>query len=283
MKRLTIIILLTACMANIGFAQFSINSKGRVSIDRTITGEPLSLFTVGNVVHEWIQCIPMMASYAALTSNYNIGIEGTSGNLNYSSNGRAFGVRGIAAYSTNGYNYGVYGFLYTYQNGAAIFGTVNNTNGVYVNGRYAGYFDGNTKIDGVLTVTGGINGIILGNEATSTSRQSLSLGESGSNNVSGSLTGINAIAYFKDQPENTATEQRDSEIPVSTLTTQNLSKKHYGLSATQLELIYPDLVYENEDGTKSINYVEMIPLLVQAVNELKARIAIYKDTEASAR
>ena len=39
-----------------------------------------------------------------------------------------------------------------------------------------------------------------------------------------------------------------------------------------MEEVYPDLVYVNEDGSKSINYVEMIPLLVQSINELKLKI-----------
>jgi len=53
---------------------------------------------------------------------------------------------------------------------------------------------------------------------------------------------------------------------------QLLSKQHYSLSADQLEEVFPDLVYENEDGTKSINYVEMVPILVQAIGELKNEI-----------
>ena len=51
-----------------------------------------------------------------------------------------------------------------------------------------------------------------------------------------------------------------------------MSKKHYGISAEQLEEIYPDLVYEDENGNKSINYTEMIPLLLQSINELNTKI-----------
>ena len=89
MKRLTIIILLLACMANIGFAQFKVHSNGNVTINRTATVTPISPFSVGNVIYEGTGCIPMLASYATLTRNYNIGIEGTAGNINNSSNGRA--------------------------------------------------------------------------------------------------------------------------------------------------------------------------------------------------
>ena len=53
---------------------------------------------------------------------------------------------------------------------------------------------------------------------------------------------------------------------------QIYAKQHYGFDADQLEEVFPDLVYENEDGSKSINYVEMVPILVQAINELSAKV-----------
>ena len=56
------------------------------------------------------------------------------------------------------------------------------------------------------------------------------------------------------------------------ITQQIQSKQHYTLKAEQLEEVFPDLVYENEDGSKSINYVEMVPILVQAIGELKSEI-----------
>ena len=42
--------------------------------------------------------------------------------------------------------------------------------------------------------------------------------------------------------------------------------------AAQLQQIYPDLVYENQQGDLCINYIEMIPLLVESIKELKAEI-----------
>ena len=63
------------------------------------------------------------------------------------------------------------------------------------------------------------------------------------------------------------------EVPTRKIS-QNVTKRHYGLSAEELEEVFPDLVYDNEDGTKSINYVEMVPILVQAINELNAKIEV---------
>ena len=59
-----------------------------------------------------------------------------------------------------------------------------------------------------------------------------------------------------------------------------LSPVQYGLDANQLKAVYPELVYEDANGNVSINYVEMVPLLVQSINELKAELAELKGTSA---
>lgn len=73
---------------------------------------------------------------------------------------------------------------------------------------------------------------------------------------------------------------------------QIYAKQHYALDAEQLEEIFPDLVYEQEDGTKSINYMEMVPVLVKTISELNGKVAELNDklnalekggTEAKAR
>ena len=49
-------------------------------------------------------------------------------------------------------------------------------------------------------------------------------------------------------------------------------KTHFGLVAQELREIYPDLVYENDNGYLSINYTELIPVLIQGIKELKAKV-----------
>lgn len=53
---------------------------------------------------------------------------------------------------------------------------------------------------------------------------------------------------------------------------QIFDKKHFGLIASELKNIYPELVYEDSEGEMSINYIEMIPLLIQSIGELKSEI-----------
>jgi len=51
-----------------------------------------------------------------------------------------------------------------------------------------------------------------------------------------------------------------------------MASTRYGLDADQLRRVYPELVYEDQNGNVSINYIEMVPLLVQSINELQERI-----------
>ena len=68
-------------------------------------------------------------------------------------------------------------------------------------------------------------------------------------------------------------EWTDEEPEVNIVEDQYYQKNHFTLSADDLEKVFPDLVYEKADGTKGISYMEMIPLLVQSINELNAKIA----------
>lgn|GEM_PF-4915213 len=47
---------------------------------------------------------------------------------------------------------------------------------------------------------------------------------------------------------------------------------HYGLIAQEVEKYFPNLVYEAGDGNKAINYIEIIPLLLQAIKDLQYQI-----------
>ena len=49
-------------------------------------------------------------------------------------------------------------------------------------------------------------------------------------------------------------------------------KKHYGFIAQDMEKIYPELVKDSVMGFKTINYIEMIPLLVSKINSMQKEI-----------
>ena len=193
--------------------------------------------------------------------------------------GTAFGVIGEVTTNTTGRNYGVFGHIPTNVNGAAIYGTTHTSClGETLTGNYAGYFEGNVLTSGNLGVTGGINGVALGFPGT-LSNPYRGTGE-GSSELSGQLRRLELSTFFLNRENNTlrtasAESAGNSDLDNEMLTKtekQILSKQHYGLSANQLEEVFPDLVYENEDGTKCINYVEMVPILVEVINEMGARL-----------
>jgi hypothetical protein len=50
------------------------------------------------------------------------------------------------------------------------------------------------------------------------------------------------------------------------------NKRTFGLLAQDLEKIYPDLVFTDEEGTKSIYYIELIPILISSIKEQQSVI-----------
>ena len=53
-------------------------------------------------------------------------------------------------------------------------------------------------------------------------------------------------------------------------------RTHYGFDAQELQKLFPELVHEDKMGNISINYVELIPLLVQTIQKLSAEVTELK-------
>ena len=52
---------------------------------------------------------------------------------------------------------------------------------------------------------------------------------------------------------------------------------HYGFVAGELDNIFPELVYEDKNGYKSINYIELIPILFKMVKKQQGQINFGKE------
>lgn len=253
----------------------AIGTPGHAKRKVQITGENNGLYVSRNgtptISDNWWTAIDSYTS--PQSSSFNIGVRGCSYYNTEQRTARTYGVWGEAGNATSGYNYGVFGKLRnSLSGGAAIYGTIiAGDNGSDTEGRYAGYFNGEVKITGtlyvpVLTTTASLSNASANAVSLSANAQEES--------VSDKLSQLSAIQYSMGMPVATAAATTDtlSATSLSLTEVQSLEKSHYGLMAAQLQQIYPDLVYEDQHGNPCINYIEMIPLLVESIKELKAEI-----------
>ena len=288
MKR-QIFFFVAALTATMSFAQFKVNQYGIISAGSPTTtpakfnirsstqGIYSNITPEGNATMSGYTTSAIVGQTSHEGSENSIGVKGivTGDGLQ----GAAFGLYGEAITNLSGRNYGVFGHIVSTVNGAAIYGSTHTSClGETLTGNYAGYFEGNVLTSGNLGVTGGINGLVLGHQGDVSDPGGYYVNGDERSEMSQRLRKLGLSTFFINRDKNQAgTSEEVSELKEDgkrmTLTEkQILSKQHYGLSATQLEEIFPDLVYENEDGSKSISYMELVPILVQVINEMGAKI-----------
>ncbi len=207
-------------------------------------------------------------------NSYNIGVSGKS----VSSSGLYnIGVQGLAG---NGYgrNLGVVGGLTSTESyGAGIFGTKYNHIGVSISGKYAGYFDGEVMMNSTLTVPTIVNPSDMRLKENVVRLCDEERGTTSLENI----MGLDVIHYnYKATAmleENDSSQLRgDYEEALST----ELSRRHYGLSAQELQKVYPDLVVEGQDGYLGVNYTELVPILIRSIQELKQQVDELRGADA---
>ncbi len=300
MKRLIISISFCAFVL-LASAQFKVQSDGKIAIQTTSTAlSPISINGAGSSSYYIYGNTGLKSGiYLSATGNNsstlngglfissmaskNIGMEGRA------SNGTTcIGVLGSGG--TGSMSIGTYGTIS--QNsivcGAAIYGTVYGDTGspLSTGDKYAGFFNGNVKTTGSIVAGTTIQGALLGESASSVGSQSLR-----SSSVIGGLSGLNVTTYQKERPVlakdagtiydlDGETDKAAEKPEPDMMDEQYYEKSHFALDADRLEEAFPDLVYVNKDGSKVINYMEMIPLLVQSINELSAEVANLKQSGA---
>lgn len=181
-------------------------------------------------------------------------------------NYKTIGLYGKAGNGADGYNYGVYGYLYGSRNGAAIFGSISGSE-YDTEGKYAGYFMGEVKITSNLYVTGSYNpsDVNLKKDirplSTEESKQVVK------------LKSITAIKFKYKTPvelNSIPPEVADTmKVDPRTIeyTEDKYTKDQIGFSAQEVQQVYPELVKEGQDGYLNVNYVGLIPVLVEAIKE----------------
>ena len=330
MKKIFFLMLMIASCFGIANAQLLVDENGKTGIGIETNDTLKSMFTINDEGHKdalayfrprkedtyglYIKnasSINGTSNYRGLYVNANALLKdgyiyGVYSSISIATSPKAtIGVYGASGYSKNKRNYGVVGILNqststdnTYY-GAAVYGCTGTTL-PELDGRYAGYFCGNTRVTGVLTA-GSV--VTSSDYRLKENIRSLSL----SDGCLSKLMGMNVVEFNNKQrkyeastlglEEETEVDLLDSDTTEQTTATLNkdnasgkvcwyeedspiIKNKHYGLIAQELKEIYPDLVVESQDGFLAINYLEIIPLLIRSVQELKCELDATKNSNS---
>lgn len=250
MKKYIIAMLLMGMSISM-FAQLKVKSDGRV-----VSGYEYLLPNTNRAA---------LQSGIRSSATVNFGVYGYSDNIDNTS--LSYGVYGYARNANPGFNFGVVGAKDYGVNGVGVFGTNSYTIGYGVNGSYAGFFVGDTKVVGTLTA----NSLIQSSDLRLKDNV-VSLGKRG-DNILDKVLNMNVVEYnYKPMIPSILLPDTVSIDDAIKLANINPGKKHIGLIAQELQELFPTLVEEGQDGYLGINYVELVPVLVCAIQELKAQV-----------
>lgn len=308
MKRSIILCLTSLLISNPAFCQLLVDSNGNVGAKYYDTSTIVSDFTVNSPGDSEITTyilsddesqnagmrLTKLETHGA-SGDYNMGIRSSvrtgvndskkaygfythvyKYSLTECTTGRSYGIYAVAGNSTSGWNYGVFGTLCGTNNGAGVFGSSESLDGgVNTQAKYAGYFHGKVKVTNTVEATAF--------NVSSDYRLKENIEPIDPESID-DIMKLNVVKY--NLKPRTVDSGDTATIPISYYTEDPdlLQKKHYGLIAQELQNIYPDLVYEGGDGFLSVNYVELIPLLIQSIQSLKKEVDQLKGaTQASKR
>ncbi len=313
MKKILLTMSLAAAAMNIN-AQLVVDSVGKVGIG---TETPNSMLSVGGdgAATTSISCNALGKKYGLHLTNYTNDSNDTfCGYFQIKNNlGKCYGVRSIAEgnYQDSQRAVALSGWASRAPTSVGVFGGLSLTGqmpdnfaGVYgyetgyipsftnYSGTYAGFFRGKVR------VTNGIYATLLSpsSSPSPSGQNGTTILSDRGESVTDKLSQVQALQFLRYDPTQEANTSRAS---LENINTDNMSPEEldslaeamgdiepehylspvqYGLDADQLKEVYPELVYEDANGNVSINYVEMVPLLVQSIKELSARVAELEGT-----
>ena len=208
-------------------------------------------------------------AYNTGSTGHCVGVFGEAKLSNDSQWWTSAGLWGVGGGAYTGYNFGTVGTLHTNVGGAGVFGANQDNAVMGLSGNYAGYFYGPVYVVGQVYSTVGFNSP----SDMRLKRNILPLTDKERNTGStlDNLLGLEVLEYNLRTPQ----QESIAALPDSLKPTgkdPNPDIRHYGVSAQELQKIYPDLVSEGEDGYLSVNYVEMVPLLLRSIQQLSAKV-----------
>lgn len=245
------------------FSQLKVFDDGTVRLASSPSGFPSSLVQIGDTV------VPPSAYKFGLTSS-----------INSSSFFCGASVKGVAVVPSNiiGYipigvwgeagdglfeSYGVVGQVTGTQKGAGVYGMDSSAPLLpIISGQYAGLFNGETKVLGDFTAT---NVYTSSDVRLKDNISDISEGESATS--LDKLMNVNVIKYnLKEEAFGSDSCNKSEKVEKAT------SLVHFGVSAQELQEIYPNLVKDGQDGYLAVNYTELVPVLIRSIQELKQEL-----------
>ena len=293
MKKIYLFLLICVLPLN-AIAQLTVDVNGNVGVGDTITSYNSKLSVNGAGLNNATVFVNAgNREYGIYSQNtgssidYNFAILGQSNGLSsthigvggYATHmipvytGRAFGVVGYASNSSNGFNYGVFGGLGGNLNGGAIVGSVNSPLGLLlpINGRYAGYFDGPVYSSGMLTTP-----IITVPSSSAKVTDISNLDSERSYHGIMSLTPVEYKQVYSVELDSevldTISSESMAELEKMVSEKKASERPHFGFIAEDVQKVYPELVHEDSEGGLSVDYIGLIPLLIQTVQQLDAEV-----------
>lgn len=274
-------------------AQLKVHTNGNVGIDVT---DPVSKFQVGSTgtslakvsIHNAstttgsraLACYQSITGTnwaygsvsSVLTGPYGNKLVGAYGSAyrgsSPSGTARTYGVYAIGGNGVNGYNAGIYAKLYGSRDGTAIFAATPNYDETDVDGIYAGYFRGDVYIEFDLDV----DGTLHYNSDLSLKKDIRNLEP----NTIAKLQKLSAVYYKLKHPTELSTFQESDTVAIESLQFDINSPKYtndrIGLIAQDIQTVYPELVKEANDGYLKVDYIGLIPVLVEAIKEQQVQI-----------
>ena len=250
-------------------AQLKVNSNGKVFIQSTVQ-DTCSALTIGDDSENYNGCSIGIRSYKMQQQSSNYYTMGIIGKAECNSNtfGTAIGVNGKAIGANGFRNFGMLAEINPDCQGAGIYASSEGGIVPYsTSGCYAAYLYGDTYADGNMTVACSfynLSDMRLKENVVSVS------GTKNQGSILNKLENLDVFSYNLKRPSslNGGMSKRD----LKDWEQADVQRTHYGVSAQELQNIFPDLVREGQDGYLTVNYTELIPLLLRAIQELKGEL-----------
>ncbi|MCI6074296.1 MAG: T9SS type A sorting domain-containing protein [Bacteroidales bacterium] len=268
-------------------AQLTVFENGNVSVGSK-PQSTIAKLTVGNqdsTLNKYDQ-VNLSSVNQVMPNRQNVAIDGKALSSCSIDNGRSIGVRGIAGNCKSGYNYGVFGNLSGINNGAGIYGCAGIPAYTYIDGKYAGYFNGDVKI------VGGLKAKLSNSFDTKENGRY----ERNISNALGKIVSLNPklnaidafVAPNGNNPElDSLHDDFINQNIESNIGTASIGAGipnpggmiyGYGFNISEVEKVFPRLIYTDDNGNKNIDYNQIIPILVKSIKELSEEVELLKET-----